>query len=282
MSTLVLRNTKGSALTFTEMDNNFSNLNSDKLEAVVSDTTPQLGGNLDVNGNSIVSTSAGNIAITPDTTGKIVLDGLSWPTADGTTGQYLKTDGAGNLSWDTVSASVAQITDVGDVDITTVADNDILAYDSTSGNWINQSASEAGITSATGNELENVVEDTTPQLGGNLDGQGNKIEDVDLDNYKETIYTGGSTTGTITPDVANGNVQKISLTGNITFNAFANAEAGQSMTLIIDTNGTSRTLTSTMLFSGGNKTLSTTDTTDIMTVFYDGTTYYASLANDFS
>jgi hypothetical protein len=69
------------------------------LQDVVDDSTPQLGGNLDVNGNSIVSASAGNINITPDTTGKIVLDGLSWPTADGSVDQVLKTDGAGNLSF---------------------------------------------------------------------------------------------------------------------------------------------------------------------------------------
>jgi len=69
------------------------------LQNVVDDTTPQLGGNLDVNGNSIVSVSAGNIVITPDTTGKIILDGLSWPTADGSADQVLKTDGAGNLSF---------------------------------------------------------------------------------------------------------------------------------------------------------------------------------------
>lgn len=66
---------------------------------VVSDTTPQLGGDLDVNGHSIVSSSAGNIAITPDTTGDLILDGLKWPQADGTTDYILKTDGAGQLSW---------------------------------------------------------------------------------------------------------------------------------------------------------------------------------------
>jgi hypothetical protein len=76
------------------------------LSDVVSDTSPQLGGNLDVNGNSIVSASAGNISITPDTTGKIILDGLSWPTSDGTTDQVLKTDGAGNLSFVNQSALV--------------------------------------------------------------------------------------------------------------------------------------------------------------------------------
>ena len=69
------------------------------ISDVVSDTTPQLGGSLDVNGQSIVSVSAGNITITPDTTGKIILDGLSWPTSDGSADQVLKTDGAGNLSF---------------------------------------------------------------------------------------------------------------------------------------------------------------------------------------
>lgn len=38
------------------------------------DTTPQLGGNLDVNGNSIVSTSNGNINITPNGTGAVVIN----------------------------------------------------------------------------------------------------------------------------------------------------------------------------------------------------------------
>jgi hypothetical protein len=102
------------------------------LNNVVEDTTPQLGGNLDVNGQSIVSVSAGDISITPDTTGNVIIDGLKHPQADGTTGQFLKTDGAGQLAFATV-------------------------------------------TQATGNELENVVEDTTPQLGGNLDVQANSI-----------------------------------------------------------------------------------------------------------
>jgi|DEB0MinimDraft_6_1074348.scaffolds.fasta_scaffold13342_3 hypothetical protein len=66
---------------------------------LVDDTTPQLGGNLDVNGNSIVSVSNGNITFTPDGTGKVIIDGLSYPTSDGTADQVLKTDGAGNLSF---------------------------------------------------------------------------------------------------------------------------------------------------------------------------------------
>lgn len=73
---------------------------------LVNDLTPQLGGNLDVNGNSIVSVSAGNINITPDTTGRVVIDGLSYPAADGTASQFIKTDGAGNLSFASASSSL--------------------------------------------------------------------------------------------------------------------------------------------------------------------------------
>ena len=69
------------------------------ISNVSEDTTPQLGGDLDVNGNSIVSASNGDIAVTPDGTGKVVLDGINWPTADGSADQVLKTDGAGQLSF---------------------------------------------------------------------------------------------------------------------------------------------------------------------------------------
>jgi len=74
---------------------------------VVSDTSPQLGGNLDVNGNSIVSASNGNIAITPNGSGNIVLDGLTFPNADGSSGQVLQTNGSGTLSFTTPSSGIS-------------------------------------------------------------------------------------------------------------------------------------------------------------------------------
>lgn len=97
----------------------------------------------------------------------------------------------------------------------------------------------------------------------------------------ETIYNLGSTSGTITPNFANGTIQTITLTGNLTWNAFASPVAGESITLIINTNGTNRTLSSTMKFAGGQKTISTTNTTDIITAFYDGTNYYATLGKGY-
>jgi hypothetical protein len=106
---------------------------------LVGDTSPQLGGNLDVNGNSIVSVSNGNISITPNGTGKVIVDGLSHPTADGSNGQFLKTDGSGNLSF---------------------ANAD-------------------------------VVNDTTPQLGGNLDVNGNTIVSTSNGNIDITPHGTG-------------------------------------------------------------------------------------------
>ena len=47
------------------------------LTDVVSDTSPQLGGDLDVNGNAIVSVSGGNIALTPDGSGVVRVDGTN-------------------------------------------------------------------------------------------------------------------------------------------------------------------------------------------------------------
>lgn len=46
------------------------------LQDLVDDTSPQLGGNLDVNGNSIISSSNGDIAITPNGTGNVSLGNL--------------------------------------------------------------------------------------------------------------------------------------------------------------------------------------------------------------
>tara|TARA_Y100000592_G_scaffold17416_2_gene26104 strand:- start:1871 stop:3052 length:1182 start_codon:yes stop_codon:yes gene_type:complete len=100
---------------------------------IVGDTTPQLGGNLDVNGNDIVSVSNGDIELAPNGTGQVIFKGnstkgagqfklncevnthgiiikgpphsaaasytLTLPNTDGSADQVLKTDGAGNLDW---------------------------------------------------------------------------------------------------------------------------------------------------------------------------------------
>lgn len=90
------------------------------------DSTPQLGGDLDVVTHSIVSTSNRNITITPNGSGSVVIDGLSHPQADGNSGQVITTNGSGQLSF----ASVGSLAGAG---------------------------------------ISNLSDDTSPQLGGDLD-----------------------------------------------------------------------------------------------------------------
>ena len=113
-------------------------LDSTVVADLVNDTTPQLGGDLDVNGNSIVSVSNGNITFTPDGTGKVIIDGLSYPTADGTNGQALITDGSGNLSFGDVAGGTNwQSSIVTGTTLSAVAGN---------GYWINTTSNACTIT----------------------------------------------------------------------------------------------------------------------------------------
>jgi hypothetical protein len=77
--------------------------------------------NININGNSITSTDVGgNIVITPNTVGSIVLDGLNWPQLDGTANQALVTNGAGQLSWASFGApfTPAALTSTSDSNVT--------------------------------------------------------------------------------------------------------------------------------------------------------------------
>ena len=83
--TLLLHDADASALKKVTVTNLISSAGG--LTEVVADTTPQLGGNLDVNGNDIVSVSNGNIDILPNGTGVVNLDG------DGSSGGVSISDG---------------------------------------------------------------------------------------------------------------------------------------------------------------------------------------------
>lgn len=156
----------------------------------------------------------------------------------------------------------------------TASGNGTLSYNNTTGAFTYTPPDLSSyLTSETFTE---VSQDTTPQLGGNLDGQGNKVEDVELDNYKETIYAIGSNDSP-SIDVANGNVQTVTISSGLSLPAFSNAETGQSVTLIVSGSGTASG-TAAYKFAGGNTTLTTLS---LVSIFYDGTNYYASIATDF-
>lgn len=99
--------------------------------------------NLTLNGNAITSTNTnGDITITPNGSGAVVIDGLSHPTSDGSANQFLQTDGSGNLSFATVVSSFNIAADSGSAD--TVNTGETLTY--TGGEGIDTAVSNNTIT----------------------------------------------------------------------------------------------------------------------------------------
>jgi len=74
---------------------------SSAISNVSEDSTPQLGGDLDINSNDIVSTSNGNISLLPNGSGKVVMDG------NGSSGGISISDGTIDIR--TGTGSVAKI-----------------------------------------------------------------------------------------------------------------------------------------------------------------------------
>ena len=78
------------------------------ISNIVEDTTPQLGGALDVNGNALVSTSDGNIALTPNGTGEVdiskvdidsgAIDGTAIGANSASTGAFTTLASSGNTT----------------------------------------------------------------------------------------------------------------------------------------------------------------------------------------
>jgi len=139
---------------------------------IVDDTSPQLGGNLDVNNQDIVTTSNGNIDLDPNGSGKVVFKGnatkgsgqfvlncennshgiivkgpphsagasytLTLPNNTGSSSQALLTDGNGVLSWGSVSSLPSQS---GNANKVLTTDGTNAAWDEYEGSVLNQTIS---------------------------------------------------------------------------------------------------------------------------------------------
>jgi len=121
-------------------------------------------GNIDIDGD--LSSNSGNFTALSINAGN---GGFVFPTGDGNQGQVLKTDGNGNIAWAadntaTGGGSTLSIYHTG----VQVGDSDIAILDF-SDNFTILETPDTHINISLTGVLENVVEDTSPQLGANLD-----------------------------------------------------------------------------------------------------------------
>ena len=117
--------------------------------------------NLDLNGNSITSTDTnGDINITPNGTGDVVIDGLKYPQADGSADQFLKTDGSGQLSFATVVSNFTVSDNAGTPNTTSFDTGDTLKI--SGGTNITSTLSDSGTTTTV---TLDVATATTSDLG---------------------------------------------------------------------------------------------------------------------
>jgi hypothetical protein len=114
---------------------------------VVDDTSPQLGGNLDVNGNTLISTSNADISLVPNGTGDVVLSADTVQVGDAGAAAKIVSNGAGALTVTTGGAAdlilnTNEGTNSGSVTITDNSNGDITIAPDGSG--------RAKVTNATG------------------------------------------------------------------------------------------------------------------------------------
>jgi hypothetical protein len=175
------------------------------IDNVVDDTTPQLGGDLDVNLYAIVSQGGNDIEITPDTSGSIVLDGLSWPQADGTSGQVLKTDGAGQLSWVTVSGGASSLGELSDVqDSLSGSQGDLLYFDGTNWNRLAVSATDGHVLTADG--IGSLGWEAPAGGGASSLGELSDVQDSLTGNQGDLLYFDGTNWNRLAVSATDGHV----------------------------------------------------------------------------
>ena len=193
--------------------------------------------------DAITIASNGNVTMSQNltVTGDLTISGDDLTMATNTAGHLLIADGT-NFNPTPVT---------GLSEISTVANDDVfLAVDTSGGGLkkITRSAVVAGL--ATSSAISNVSEDSTPQLGGNLDLNGNDI----VTTSNATLDLAPNGTGTV---VVRGNTNS----GAIVFNCESNSH-GQTVIAQPHSAGVTNTM---LLPAGANSTLVSLVSTDTLT-----------------
>jgi hypothetical protein len=163
--------------------------------AIITDASSKISAlnvdNLTLDGNAITSTNTnGDITITPHGSGKVILDGLSHPTADGSNGHVLTTDGSGNLSFTAPASSSLS-----------------LAADSGSNDTFNTGET---LTFTGGDGIDTTVSDNTITIAAEVATSANKgvvtlnTADFDVTSGDVTVKALGISNAQLAGSIANG------------------------------------------------------------------------------
>ena len=140
MATVVTVAGKGSPLSATEMDTNFSNLNTDKLDDAPSDGTQYIREN-----GSWANLVADSFVETSSTKPSSPIDGQPWfSESNGVTYVYNSTSG----DWVAIGTSAEgsgrrALRSLDGVSISSLTDKEVLSYDSSSGAWNNTNVGDS-------------------------------------------------------------------------------------------------------------------------------------------
>lgn len=170
-----------------------------------------------------------------------------------------------------------------DVTISAAANTVTLATGAATGDLVTVTEVAGAASGSSG--ISNIVEDTTPQLGGNLDLNGSDITgsgDIKPTTYQETVGTESS--GTL--DLSTGNVFSHAPSTNVTY-VFSNPPSSGTafgFTLKVSPSATiTQTWPASVDWAGGSApTATASGETDVFTFFtHDGgTTYYGFHSGD--
>jgi hypothetical protein len=250
-------------------------------------------------------TSTGYAYLNKNGSGKVAINGYNMPDSLGTAGQVLASDGSNTVDFVTLDPFI-ELTDLSVIGDAAASGNGAISYNNTNGQFQYTPPTAAGIGAAvltdlsvttaaagsaalsyndstgvftytppdlssylTSETFTSLVQDTTPQLGGDLDVNGNIIVSTSNGNidiepngngnvrittdtggitlsslkaYDELLKTDNSTSGTIALDHEAAPLHYIVQTGAITISGLATPTSGANVTLILNNSGGSYTL----------------------------------------
>ncbi len=211
--------------------------------------------------------------------GATLVDDLDAAAARTTLGLVI---GTNVQAYDAGLASIAGLTTAADRMIyTTASDVYAVATLSSFARTILDDADAAAVRTTIG-ALGNVVEDTTPQLGGTLDAQNNHV-----DNAKTVTFNGeydnGTKSANFTIDLNNGQYQKVTISATCSLTSITAPPGPGTFRLKIIQSGASNVLTlPTGYWKGGTVGANSQGSGDfdLLSIYYDGTAYWFEYGND--